>query len=363
MQVKTFQAKDATTALNLVKAELGPDAVILSNTKRKENGRCWCEITAALDGDAPSAAPAGQDVADLGPAPGWGEWHREWDQIRNHMMTLMRPQLDFSSLTPRQRQPLEHLETEGVGEGAVLALLAELKKNREASILGPLGRLVPTKPFGPEEWSERVHALAGPSGSGKTSSLLRMAMHYRRQSPQAQILIVDASGSQNRGSGTLQRYAELSGMHYKDVASARQLAELLGDRRRYDVIFIDLPVATANMGLDAHLKLMGLAEREDVAVHLVLSPLFAPAQLKEFLRRHKSPKTKSLVWTKLDEACNYGDIVNAAFATGLPASALSIGAGLRGTLVPAKAVMLWKLLFKKELPQSPVEEKRGRYAH
>jgi len=362
MQVKTFQAKDAKSALNLVKAELGSDAVILSSQKRTEGGRSWCEITAALDGSAPCAGDVCPD-APMGPAPGWGEWHREWDQIRTHMMTLMRPQLDFSSLTPRQRQPLEHLETEGVGEGAIMALLAELKKNNDASILGPLGKLVAARPFGPGEWRERIHAVAGPSGSGRTSALLRLALSHRQQAPRSQVLIIDATGSRNRGGDTLKRYTELSGMHYKAVESARQLAELLADRSRYDKVFIDLPTATAEMSLDAHLKLMGLSARDDIAVHLTLSPLYSPAQLKEYLRRHKSPKSQSIIWTKLDEACNYGDIVNAAFATGLPTSALSFGTGLRGTLVPSQAVMLWKLLFKKELPQSSVEEKRGRYAH
>ncbi|BBD07973.1 flagellar biosynthesis protein FlhF [Desulfovibrio ferrophilus] len=363
MQVKTFHGKDTKSALNLVKAELGPDAVILSSQKRSEAGRCWYEVTAALDGACGSEPMADSPDQDTGLAPGWGEWHREWDQIRSHMMTLMRPQMDFSNLAPRQRQPLEHLEREGVGAGAILSLLAGLKHDTDASILCPLSKQVPVKPFGPDEWSERVHAVAGPSGAGKTSALLRLAMLHHNHAPHSRILVIDAAGTQGQGGRYLKHYAELAGMSHKTVESSRQLVELLDDTRHFDSIFIDLPAATAAMNLDSHLKLLGLANRNDLAVHLVLSPLYAPAQLKEYFRRHKSPKTKSIVWTKLDEACNYGDIVNAAFATGLPASALSFGPGLRGTLVPSKAVMLWKLLFKKELPLSPVEEKRGRYAH
>ncbi len=58
----------------------------------------------------------------------------------------------------------------------------------------------------------------------------------------------------------------------------------------------------------------------------------------------------SLVWTKLDEACNFGALINVAAATGLPVSALSYGAGLRDTLVPAQSPMLWKIIFKHEMP-------------
>lgn len=361
MQVKTFTAKDAQAAMARVKAELGGDAVILATRKCAEGGRSWCEITAALDSPLPQAAPG--DDALAAPAPGWGEWHREWDQIKAHLTALMRPQLDLGALAPRQRQALEHLEAEGVGEGAVMALAAGLRADRQASILAPLGAMVSAIPFDARHWPQRLHAVAGPSGAGKTTTLLRLALACQQARPGARILIVNADAAQAKGRMFLKHYAELSGITFREAASPRELAAVLAAGQKFDKVFLDLPPVGTGLTLDGYLKLLGLSERDDLAVHLVLSPLYAGAQLSSYLRAYKSPKTASLVWTKLDEACNYGDIVNAAHATGLPVSALSFGAGLRGTLVPAKAVMLWKLLFKHELPQSPIEEKRGRYAH
>ena len=361
MQVKTYSAKDTKSALNLVKAELGPDAVILSTKSHRDENRRWCEVTAALDSEPTPGPSHAQAAVTDAPAPGWGEWHREWDAMQSQMMALMRPQLDFSALSPRQRQPLEYLGREGVGETAIMTLLAELNKNRDASILAPLGDMVPTAPFGPKLWPQRVHAVSGPSGSGKTSSLLRLALRHHQARRTGRILVVDAAGG--KGNPVLRRYAELSGMTYTAVESARQLAATLDGSQKFDKIFIDLPATNKNMDLDSQLKFLGLSLRDDLVVHLTLSPIWSPAQLRQYVRRHKSPLAKSIIWTKLDEACNYGDIVNAAYATGLPVSALSFGSGVRGTLVPAEAVMLWKLLFKRELPQSSVEETRGRYDH
>lgn len=54
MQVKTFEADDMASGLKLVRAELGPDALILS-TKTVRNGKLGLlgkqrlEITAAID--------------------------------------------------------------------------------------------------------------------------------------------------------------------------------------------------------------------------------------------------------------------------------------------------------------------------
>ncbi len=362
MQVKTFTAKDAPSAMARVKAELGGDAVILSTRKCAEGGRSWCEVTAALDSQPPKARPAAP-APDEAPAPGWGEWHREWDQIKAHLTALMRPQLDLGALAPRQRQALEHLEGEGVGEGAVMALAAALRADRQASILAPLGAMVAAAPLDARHWPQRLHAVVGPSGSGKTTTLLRMALACQQARPGARILLVNADAAQAKGRMFLKHYAELSGITFREAASPRDLAGVLAAGQKFDKVFLDLPPVGAGLTLEGYLKLLGLSERDDLAVHLVLSPLYASAQLSSYLRVYKSPKTASLVWTKLDEACNYGDIVNAAYATGLPVSALSFGSGLRGTLVPAKAIMLWKLLFKHELPQSPIEENRGRYAH
>ena len=56
MQIKRFEAKNMTTALRLIKDELGPDAVILSaRSLRKGNGLfgsmkyAGVEVTAAID--------------------------------------------------------------------------------------------------------------------------------------------------------------------------------------------------------------------------------------------------------------------------------------------------------------------------
>jgi flagellar biosynthesis protein FlhF len=89
----------------------------------------------------------------------------------------------------------------------------------------------------------------------------------------------------------------------------------------------------------------------DAAVHLVLPPQYSGPELRVMLDRYRSSHAGSFIWTKLDEAEHYGQIVNAGNATGRPISAFSFGPGLGGTLSPARAQALWRLLFKKEMPK------------
>ena len=122
--------------------------------------------------------------------------------------------------------------------------------------------------------------------------------------------------------------------------------------RRFLLVF---PGLSRGRYLTTLLSDAGLARRngespEDAAVHLALPPHYGSLQLSGILERYHAPHAGSLVWTKLDEAEHYGQIVNVAVQTGLPVSALSFGPGLGNSLTPARENMLWRLLFKRELP-------------
>jgi flagellar biosynthesis protein FlhF len=364
MRVKTFRGENPRRVMDQVKAELGPDAVILDTKNRRENGRCVCEITAALEAEGLTAPAAdGLGLDELAQRPGWGQWHREWDQIKGYLLALARPQMDLDLLAPRQRQPLQFLESEGVAEGALMTLWRRLKEDRQMSALSALGELVRVKPFASRHWAERIHVFSGPAGCGKTSSLLRLALRAKREAEGAKVVVVNADNLQGKGRLLLKHYAELSGLIYTEAATAADMARIAESQRDAHRIFVDLPCLPGDMTLTRHLQLLGLEGRADVAAHLVLSPHFAPAQYAAFLGRYHSPKTASIIWTKLDEACTFGAMVNVAQATGLPASALSFGAGLRDTLVPAERLFMWKLIFKRELPDAaPAGPSRSRYA-
>jgi len=81
-----------------------------------------------------------------------------------------------------------------------------------------------------------------------------------------------------------------------------------------------------------------------------LSPFFDALQTQAFLQRYKTEGPGSIVWTKLDEAVSFGSIVNVACAAGLPVSALSYGAELKESLAPATEPLVWRLIFKRQLP-------------
>jgi len=361
MRVKTFRAGSMAAALTMVKAELGGEAVILGNKTVSDNGREYHEVMAAVEASNPAQTArkrrnnGGPDELDelaarTSPAGGDG-FAAEWPQIKEHLLALLKPHMSMERLAPRQRLAMEHLEREGADTASLLWIFRRLTANPGGSILKALEPLVPVKPFGTQSWGQKMHFFAGPHGVGKTTTLIRLALREKRLAPKTRVCLATADHGQGKGRIVLRHYADLSGLAFREVATMQDMVALIAESSRFDKIFIDLPGMSGNATLGARLQELGISPGLDIAGHLVLSPQYGPAQVKAFLKRYDSDCVQSIIWTKLDEACNYGAMVNTAYANGLPASALSFGPSLRDSISPAKVEDVWRLVFKHELPR------------
>lgn len=349
MQVKTFTAKSMAEALAQIKTDLGPDAVILDSKSAKGKG---VTVTAALER---AVAPASECSAPAGDV-----WQKEWSSIKTHLLHLMRPSLRLDQLPARQRTAMEYLQGEGLCEEAVLALYEKLRANPDESILGPLSEVVKVKAWSAGSWPQKFHVLAGPFGSGKTTVAVRMALMLRKKNPDMRICLINADATRGNGRLLLKHYADLSDFAYKEAGSTMELVAALtaAENEGFERIIVDLPGLPKNRYLTALIKDAGLDKR-DAAAHLVLPPHYGQSAFNAILERYRTSLPGSIVWTKLDEAEQYGQIVSAGLKTGLPVSALSYGPSLGNSLCPAVEVMLWRMLFKHELPGQEFDTSRA----
>ncbi len=369
MQIKTYSGSSTTALLADIKADLGPDAVILETRESREHGRTKVHMTAAVDrAIAPAGRGNGSGRPEAGPQgmpQGWKNWHDEWSTIRSHLLTLMKPELQLARLTPRQRLAVEFLEREGVDDAALLELFNRLLPEPGESVLAPLSRMVPVRAWGPEIWPQRVHLIAGPYGSGKTTVAIRLALALRKAQPGRRICLVNADAERGGGRLLLKNYAELSDLEYREVDNAVEFAAVQaeGRSRKTDTFLVDLPALPRGKSMAELLERLGMADPAG-ALHLVLSPHHSAAQMRAYLARYRpgddaGAREGSLIWTKLDETEKFGTLVNVGMASGLPVSAFSFGPGLRQTLLPATDAALWRLLFKRQLPDAAFSDGSG----
>jgi flagellar biosynthesis protein FlhF len=351
MQVKSFRGPDTKAVMRQIKAELGPDAVILSTRTIRESGKRICEATAALEPSEPVAKDAGMD----GFAPGWRTWHQEWSRFKEHMLTLLKPQINFECLTPRQRLVLEYMEREGVSPEALLVVWDKFRAAPGGSPLKVLSALVRTRPLLLGEWPQRVHVLVGPHGVGKTSTVLRLALEFKREGAR-RICLANADTDQAKGRMFLRHYAELSGFDYRELSNAQDWLALKRDQHLFEKIFIDMPGLGKNQSLVSWMH--GGQQIEDPCIHLCLSPHYRTEQIEAFRKKFCSPYLSSIVWTKLDECCGFGALVDQGIFMNLPVSGFSYAPGLKNAWTPAREETLWKVILKHQLPDGPEDDNR-----
>ncbi len=101
MRVKTFRGSSTAAVFADIKAEFGDNAIILSNKSVEEDGRKIHEIMVGVDGqeEAVQAQETRDEVIDaaMNNIP---DWNQEWNQIKGHMMALLKPQMNLNLLAP-----------------------------------------------------------------------------------------------------------------------------------------------------------------------------------------------------------------------------------------------------------------------
>jgi len=356
MQVKTFTGTSTQEVIALIKDALGADAIILGSREFRKDGQRLYEITAGIErapvppGQAAPKAPVSAPAE--GKMPGWDDWNDDWSRIKGHLYSLMRPALQWDRLNPRQRVALDYLQKEGVEDDVLVELYRALVESRpDESMLAALARLVPVRGFGLGNWPERLQILTGPFGVGKTTVALRLGMALRAANPGLSITYLNADCARGNGRLILRHWAELSDFGYFETPDAASMKAALRACQSTDVIFVDLRGLAPGEKLPVCLTEFGLpSSGKGMAVHIAIPPHYASRQLEYFLRCHQTGLPTSVVWTKLDEAVGFGNLVNVAVRSRLPISALSFGSELQSSLVSADEGTVWRLLLKRQIP-------------
>ena len=370
MNLKTFEAETMGRALALVKREMGPEAVILRTRTFRRGGllrlgsRDRVQITASMraasvsdrsvivSGRAVNPRP-GQDHADhsvnalrhandvchhehradraltlpalSNPEPAMDEL-RQIRQMVHRMMRLQvtQPRPDLSdALFNQYLGLLEQEVSEELADEVVQKVrrqlgepeLADPQMVRQAT-RSALADLIPAcpdtqPPVSQADGHPRVIALVGPTGVGKTTTIAKLAAHYHlRQRKRVALVTIDTY--RIAAVDQLRTYAQIIDVPLHVAAKPSELAVAIHSCRDRDVVLID----TAGRGQRDDARLDELGAFLDAAspheVHLVLSCAASQGVLMEAAERFGRLRIDRVLFTKLDEAVNFGVLVNVA---------------------------------------------------
>lgn len=343
MKIYTFIADSAPAAVAQIRAQLGPDAVVLNVRQLKAEGlqKLWKKPQIEVLAHLPEPVAAAPD-----PLAALTELRREIADLRQQIpavppstpalppppqiqafpaMETAASRVDFGAwkvgaileqagVLPRQIQLiLEEIEA-AHGNNPPESLRKQFDLARSA--IHKLAQSpAPTAPTG-------VHILVGPAGSGKTTVLSKiLAKQVLIDGASARVLRLD--GSRANTAESLSIYAEILGV---------QVDRCLTDESRPfqgETVYIDLPG-----GSDAEVKKL-VAEFPGAQVHLVLNAAYETSTLLNQLRAYAVLPVTDLIFTHLDEEVRWGKLINFCFGTNFPLALLSAGQNVPGELISA----------------------------
>lgn len=388
MHIKRFEARDLKTALAEIRAELGPDALILESRKSTEPGGGVLVLAAHPHNEPAGAAPAllartvenarvaaraVEPARSMAAARGVEPTRGDFEERRTRGAAILEAQDPavraeylarlvrsdhFSAIPlPLRELYLELVDAE-VDSHLVFQILqrmgnAPLPGQFTAAppdaVLSFLRTLVTTGGTISIDSPRRVIALVGPTGVGKTTTAAKIAGQAAFRLGR-RVALVSCDAYRVFGAQHLASYAALMGLPFETVTSGLELKALLSGRlREMDLVLIDTSGRSPRdpEGIrEIHELLAGEPELE---VQLVLAANGRVKDLGLAVDSFGLLPLRGLVFTKLDETTTRGGIYSTALKARRPVSYLATGQEVPDDLVPATPEALTRGLFRDAL--------------
>ena len=380
MQIKRFEAKSMTTALRMIKDELGPGAVILSaRSLRKGKGffgslkYAGVEVSAAIDNQVPPSKNAsvlrGQDPYLQSPNTRINETEATFvkDRVTRTGLPASGPryQRGYSQRKkPTARNGARALSSlyqqillQEVDRGIASELIEEIKRipaseelfssgdirSHLSSILEDMGVVVENNPFDKDK--STVMAFVGTTGVGKTTTIAKLAaLQVKRYKKSVGLITIDNYSIAGRQ--PLETYAQIIGIPLETVVKAAELKKAVKKFKDKEIILIDTPgINPKDQEQILELKAL-LAKVTGLQTQLVLSATIKEKDCIAIAEAFKEMGAHRILFTKTDESSVFGNIVNVLIRTNLPLSFFGSGRRVPDDIEAGSVQRLVDLLFQ-----------------
>jgi len=380
MQIKRFEAKSMTTALRLVKSELGAEAVILSaRSIRKGKGflgsvkYAGVEVTAAVDTE-PSLSRSrtarerhgslsNYKTSDVVVAKsylnqnGLASQRNVIDGLTRQARHGARKKVDSHGRNKALAALYQQLLLQDVDRGLASELVENIKQIPASeelitidrmmvhiiSILEDIGVAVDTAPMNAQ--NRNVKVFVGTSGVGKTTTIAKLAARYANRN-QRRVALITIDNYGIAAFEKLNVYAKIIGIPLKAARNRSELGQALKDLKDSEIVLIDTPGINHN-DRDQLIELKNYFEKlVDIEVHLVLSTPTKERDLIDITSKFRDMPVHRLLFTKLDESNAVGNILNVLVRTSIPLSYLADGRQVPINIKPGSLQTLLDMILQ-----------------
>jgi flagellar biosynthesis protein FlhF len=344
MRIKRYEAKDTTTALAMIKKEMGEDAVILATRSigKKDGKNRMVEVVAAMDYDIDEITMQAVE----GPSPA-NKQSYGYHSVRaiDKVMGAGKPSANIAPQSQRLRANEPHSESHDMrlrfaglrtqpppppepvrlyNEVRPFSPTHSTKKPSPQAVKLWRDQLVEKIHVPPTDHAPKILALVGATGVGKTTTTAKMAAWYSLRAGQ-RVALLSMDCYRIGATDQLRAYAKIMRLPCEIALRKKDLVSALKKHSDKDVIIID--TAGKSPYDDNHINELQewFAPCADLEPHLVLSATTKKEDLQTMIKSYSAISASSLILTKLDETRAYATLCQQVVASSLPVSYVCTG--------------------------------------
>lgn len=333
MIIKKYIADTMNEALNMIRFELGPEAIIVSKRTIKQKGVLGAflpkklEVTAAID-DSEKKEEKKDD--DAGHARETSE-KKEIEQELNEVKEMLQKLVETKNVKKETRKVgiKKILLERDVSEDVIRTMVANIKEKEkykkvprlpDSALVEEIEGMIGVGTMG----DGRIQAFIGPTGVGKTTTIAKLAA-MKALNTNKKIGLITIDTYRIGAVEQLKIYADILGLPFEVINSINDVDKSLENLKDCEYIFVDTTGRSIrNVMQLSELKLY-LDKIKPDSVSLVVSMTTKYNDLLQILNGFSTMNYDGIILTKFDETTTYGSIVNVAFNAKAPISYLTIG--------------------------------------
>lgn len=374
MQIKKFIAPTLKQASMQMKDELGGEAIILGTrviyNSTKGSSQKMFELTAGIEEEEAVLEYSGQAAGGYSEAAGKNlpdELRKLSDKIFINPLVKKEatPAKPVPSRQSRQKpepksnierklkEVVETLFNREVQKQVVSSLVSQLKKykgfihssNINSYVLSAIASMIPTYHFEVKKGNKpKVVALVGPTGVGKTTCIAKLAV-ISKILHNLNVGLISIDTYRLGAIDQLRIFSEISNVDMLVAYEPKDIPGLMNSLKNKDIIFID----TAGRSQNNKDQLLNAAEFLKAAnvdeTYLVLSATGTTRNLHDVAEKFKLLNYNSVIFTKVDEAVTFGNILNVVNAFDVPVSFLTNGQVIPDDIISADPEFIANMIY------------------
>jgi flagellar biosynthesis protein FlhF len=182
-------------------------------------------------------------------------------------------------------------------------------------------------------------SLIGPTGAGKTTTIAKLAAGYLSKYG-GKVALVTIDTYRIAAVEQLKVYGEIMGLPVEVVINPRDMAQALSRHNDCDLILIDTAGRSPANGLE--IAEMGAFLRPEFAIEnqLLLPATNREAELETIVSQFSCLPVDSVIFSKVDECCLLGVLLNIHYSLDIPISYLTNGQRVPEDIIAATPAIL-----------------------